>query len=1354
MSNPTEPARSHWQPPTWRRALLRFAVGLWIAVWGLLLLAWLVLHWVILPRIDMWRPQIEAQASAALGVKVHIGIIDVHSSGWVPALELRDVELLDPQGRPALQLGRVAAAISPAGLLLLQLRFDQLLIEQTELEIRRDAKGRVFVAGIDLGGTANTDHSTAADWFFQQGEFVIRGGRLKWVDEQRSAPPLELTEVQLVVRNGLRHHEFRLDGTPPAAWGQRFNLRGQFKQGLLASAGDWQHWSGEAYVELPGVNVSQLRRYVALPFELSEGDGAARAWLQWDHGEARQATVDVALRAVTMRLATDIEPLGFEQVQGRLVAQRDTKGGTLSLRQFGFVTGDGVRWPASDASLTWFQREGAALTGAEFSAQRLDMQLMAQIATRIPLGKPLRELLLGLNAQGVVSGLSVRLDGPLDAPEHYSIRGRINGLWLAGMPSSQPGSIGRPGLRNADVELSATERGGQAQISVGHGALELPGVFDDAAVAVDALSTQVQWTVQPVANKAPAIVVKFKDLRVANSDLSAELSGQWSTGPGAGFGSAGRYPGRLDLTGKLLRGNAARVARYMPLGIPSDTRDYLSQAVRGGTLVRSTFRLKGDLWEFPFHNLKTAADGEFRIAAQAEDVVLAYVPDQLATPKQAAWTSPWPAFSKVSGELVIDRDVIEWRKVKASLGTLEWSGIQGGIRQSGAHGVLTVEGLGRGNLAEMLRVVAATPVAQWTGRALSQATATGRADLKLAMVIPLDNLDAAKVTGSLALGGNDIRMAPDAPLLAATRGKVEFSHQGAKLVSTTARVLGGDATLEGGSQPDGSLRFSLQGSMTADGLRRATELGAAARFAQALSGQTSYRASLGFVRGLPEFGISSNLVGLGVDLPAPLQKAPETPLSFRLQTQLVAESLETGRSPRDQVKLELGQVLNASYVRDLQGAQAKVVRGGIGVFEPAPQPSSGTALNARVAAFDADAWVAAIERLGLGGSGTEADALGYGPQSLTLNVGQLTLAQRKLNRVVAGLTLTDNTWRVTVNAEQLAGYAEYRQSRSGSAGRVYARLSRLNLPRTEAESVESLLDQQPASVPALDIVVENFVLRDRPLGRIEIEAVNRTEAGVREWRLNKFKLSVPEAQLNATGSWAAVPGGGRRRASMDFRLELADSGALLDRLGMGEAIKGGKGALAGRITWLGSPLSLDIPTLVGEMNVAVASGQFLKAEPGAARLLGVLSLQSLPRRLLLDFRDVFLEGFAFDNLTGDVKVANGVATTTNLRMRGVQAVVAMEGQANLTHETQDLRVVVVPEINAGTASLAYSLINPVLGLGTFLAQLFLRAPLIEANTQEFHVVGSWADPKVERVERQPKPVPNAASATSAASGAP
>jgi uncharacterized protein YhdP len=159
----------------------------------------------------------------------------------------------------------------------------------------------------------------------------------------------------------------------------------------------------------------------------------------------------------------------------------------------------------------------------------------------------------------------------------------------------------------------------------------------------------------------------------------------------------------------------------------------------------------------------------------------------------------------------------------------------------------------------------------------------------------------------------------------------------------------------------------------------------------------------------------------------------------------------------------------------------------------------------------------------------------------------------------------------------------------------------------------------------------------------------------------------------------------------------------------------------------------------------VEKGQFLKADPGLAKLLGVVSLQALPRRLALDFRDVFSEGFAFDFLRGDIAIDRGIASTNNLQMKGVNAAVLMEGRADIARETQDLKVVVVPEINAGTASLVATAINPAVGLASFLAQIFLRQPLIKATTQEFHIDGTWADPRIARVGRGAAPAGNGAA---------
>ena len=301
--------------------------------------------------------------------------------------------------------------------------------------------------------------------------------------------------------------------------------------------------------------------------------------------------------------------------------------------------------------------------------------------------------------------------------------------------------------------------------------------------------------------------------------------------------------------------------------------------------------------------------------------------------------------------------------------------------------------------------------------------------------------------------------------------------------------------------------------------------------------------------------------------------------------------------------------------------------------------------------------------------------------------------------------------------------------------------------------VESLLAEQPASIPALDVVVADLVLRGKPMGRLEVDAVNLGASGAagtegvgREWRLNKLNLIMPEASLIATGSWAnmtaVAPGQAlraapeRRRTMMNFRLELADAGLLLARLGMKDVVRRGRGKMEGQVAWQGSPLTLDYPSMAGAFVVDIESGQFLKAEPGIAKLLGVLSLQALPRRLTLDFRDVFSEGFSFDFVRGDVVIEQGVARSNNLQLKGVTAAVLMDGRADLARETQAIRVVVVPELNAGTASLIASVINPAVGLGTFLAQWLLRRPLMDAATQEFQVDGSWADPVIRRIDRR------------------
>ena len=183
----------------------------------------------------------------------------------------------------------------------------------------------------------------------------------------------------------------------------------------------------------------------------------------------------------------------------------------------------------------------------------------------------------------------------------------------------------------------------------------------------------------------------------------------------------------------------------------------------------------------------------------------------------------------------------------------------------------------------------------------------------------------------------------------------------------------------------------------------------------------------------------------------------------------------------------------------------------------------------------------------------------------------------------------------------------------------------------------------------------------------------------------------------------------------------------------------GKAILSGQFDWQGPPTQIDYPSLSGRFDVEASDGQFNKLEPGVGRLLGVLSLQALPRRITLDFRDVFSEGFAFDRVAGSARIEHGVMRTTDLEIRGPAAKVFMQGSVDLPAETQDLRVKVQPTLSesvavgAALANAATGVINPVAGVVTYLAQKMLKDPVERFFAFEYSITGKWDDPQVKRV---------------------
>ena len=1367
----TTPLPRPW--PAYAARAARWLVG----ALGLLALAlglvWSAVHFVIVPRIDVLRPWLLEQAQQRSGLNLQLDAIEVTSNGWVPELALRGVRLLDAQGTTALALPEVHVAFSSASLLIGEV--EQIALEGADVEVRRDAQGQIWVAGL-LAQSPDKRDNAALDWLFRQKEWLVRGGRVRWVDALRSAAPLDFTDVTLQLRNSARSHTLQLEASPPASWGDRMHLSGQFSRPLLSShPGRLEDWRGQAELAVSRLDVAALAPYTDAAKGIRSAHGALQVALDVQAARVAAATVDLALDDLDASLGAQGHALQMRRLTGRVAWSRlDGDGMQYAVKGLQGQTRDGLRWPASDLTVQLWGSGAASGAHGSLSVGQLDLGGLAQLAGRMPLDSGVRAALAGLQPKGQVQAASLQWQGPWDAPTDYKVKAQLHHIGLTPYAAAGFPGLGAEGL---DADMEATPSGGTAKWAIKQGALAVPLWLDDGRVAVDAADATLRWSWVD-----GRLRLEMPHLQFANADAAGELALVWnapraaSAGnamPGKGLAAAGL--GELSLDGKLTRLVPARLPRYLPTSMDRDVRNYVRDAFSGGQLGPVTIKVKGDLDQFPFSKGRA---GVFQLATTVSNMNCAYA---LAPKQKGAPT--WPALTQLYGDLALDRDTLTLTNGRANWVHPASPGAvvpitRGTVRitQLYDHPAVALNLEGITAMADALTIVNRSAAGALMGNALSRSIVSGSAAYKLNMQVPLDDPGKTLMQGSLLLAGNDFQYSPDMPRLVRVRGTLGFTDNSINLGGLQASALGGDMRLDGTLQfsdaawDGGKNRVRVQGTLTSQGLKESKDLAPWAAVLALLEGQTAYSADLAWRAGAPQIQISSDLQGMALALPAPLGKTAPSVLPMRADW----TSGDTGlkASPRnDTIRWSLGRVAQVLLQRDTSGPQARLLRGAVVLGEAADAPPSlpaqGLQLQVDTAVLDLDQWTHVINQLAPPTEVKLGSESPYLPSAFKLQAKQLLWGGRQWDRLAASGRREGAVWRLDVDAAQLAGKLEFGPAGSNANGgsRLSARLSRLSLEASTANDVQNMLDAPATSLPALDVVVDALEMYGKKLGRMQATAVNvGSGTGKAEWRLQQLLLTVPEATFSANGVWGSVsnssappvnsgpqaqpaplsrkPGGDGRRTELNFKLDIADAGVLLARFGMANVVRGGSGKLEGTMGWAGQPLNLDYPSLSGRLNLDIAKGQFLRAEPGVARLLGVLSLQSLPRRLLLDFRDVFSDGFEFSYVRGDVTTEQGIARSDNLQMKGVAAAVLMDGSTDIARETQKIKVLVVPELDTGAATLLTALANPVAGLYTLVASTLLRQPIQDASTQELLVEGTWQAPKVSKIDRRTgKPLP-------------
>jgi uncharacterized protein (TIGR02099 family) len=1189
-----------------------------LAVVAVFLVACLSLRYLVLPKIDQWRPQIEQYASRAVGAPVRIGSIAADWSGLNPQLHLTEVRFFDgpDKSQPAVDLPSVDAVVGWRSVFRLAPRLLSLSIKGADLTVRRDAAGLLWVAGMSFDPSAPQPEgdSAALVWLSQQRQLALTDTTLRWLDQKRQAPELVFSHVDALLRNGVLSHHFALHLTPSQALSAGVTVRGELKRRFFAlHRSGPSSWNGDVYVQVDDAEPSAWSPWVAVP--PVQGRFAARAWIKLTHGQIGDTTLDTVIRGLDMALPGQAGRLAAQQVHLHLQGMPG---------DLGLVPGDALPLPLARGR-----------TGHGMSLQ--------------------------MQAQGVQTSL--------------------------------------------------------------------PQVFETPSLQADALNVDASLTRPP----GQPLTLELRQLQLKNDDIDLAVQGRWRDDGGAGT---------ADLRGKILRGSASAISRYLPRAVDPGVRQWMAAGLLAGEVSDGTVTLKGPLDDFPF--AKPGGSGAFRVAGRFQGVRLDYAPAH-------GNDKGWPVLADLSGTFAVD---------KASL-TLDGDGgtIQTGPDQSVAlqsvhafipdmenDAQLEIDGATAGAAPDYLAMAPHSPLGKLLDGMLDHAEGTGDWGVSLKLHIPLAHVQDTQVDGHILFQGNTFRFAPQMPAVSDLQGDLAFSEQGMQTKSLRGTFLGGPMQVSGKLGHGESLAFS--GTLAASALDELGRLPAWKRF----SGKTAYQGRLTYAKGGEvDMSVQSDLAGLAIDLPAPLGKTASAAMPLNLQW---GPATDRGRAGRRWLSGSVNRNINLLLESDPANRRgAYFARGAIGMGQAPSLPAGGLSLSGTLDALDVDAWDDALKSFAPApaakGKARPAPAILPELEQANLSVRRLTAAGQDFDDLtLSAQQPAPGQWRVSIDSKQAAGTLEWAEASGAAAGKITARFAHLALGKpgeADKNDDKNLLGKDKSNelsdIPGIDLQAKQFLFYGHDMGSLSVIGTNLERGNL--WRLDKLNIANDAATLNATGTLRMS--GPDRGLSANADIDFKDLGAMLDRLDL-HPIGGGRGTIQGKIFWRDLPWRHDKADIEGSFHVDLQKGRFINVSSHTARLLELLSLQSIQRLATLNTNPTNLlrQGFPFDTITGDMRLSKGVMNLDGYKIDGPSAAIALEGKTDIVNETWDLHAAVLPNLDASGAAIAAAVVNPIIGVGAFITQWLLKKPLARALASEYHVTGSWDDPKINDVREQaqdPKTAP-------------
>jgi len=1273
----------------------------------------IALRYYLLPDIELYHDRIATSLSSAFGNTVIIGSIEGDWQGLQPLLKLKDVQILDDQQQPALFLPGIEGCVSWMSLFSAELRLVSLEIFRPEFVVRRDVEGKFFLGNLALDKEG--EESDMSDWLLHQSRMVVRDALIVWVDERRSAPPLVLQKVNLRIENFINRHRFALRANPPAELATPLDVRGNFRGESFENFSDWR---GELFTQLDYTDVIAWRPWLVLPDVFSSGRGALRGWLGFEKGELARITTDLELRDVVTKLAEDVPAMKILELRGRAGWQYVSDDFEISARKLGVRLVNGIELPPTDFYFRKKSTENGYPAGGEIRANQLQLETLDALVKYLPLQTEFRAKLEAYAPSGKVSNLEAKWQGQIEKPSGYKIKGSFDNLGL-----HQVGKI--PGFSGLSVDVDGNEVRGRLSIISRNLKVDAPGIMREPLL-FDTLTGQGGWQ-----HKDGELLFKVDNVAVSNKDLAGNLYGSYQTLVGT--------RGVLDLTAKLTRGDIRRAARYTPLvALHQAGNDWLNGALLSGHTEDFRIRIKGNLSDFPLDGTK---DVRFNIGGHARDAVLEF-------------DKRWPKIENINGEFLIRGKRLEVNSPSANMLGAHLRDVSVAIPDMMSTNLpLVVRGEADAPSDEFLKFIQQSPVRGYIDGFTDGISASGSSQLALYVRVPLLGTQPVEVSGNIRVLDNDIDLAKGVPRIRNTSGVLSFSESYMQVSDVSAEILGGPASINMKTIDGGAVHTAVRGHFDLDVLRSMN----ASPLLDYLSGGADWDADITVAKKSTRILVQSDLKGVSSSLPQPFAKPIDEAMPLKLEENREGEN-------QDIIAVHLGKLLNAKLFRNKENNEMVIKHGSINLGDPdksqlarlkksASKRNRGIHLLGSLPVISIQGWE------GLTGSSDQAlpvlpinyvsldidKLVGYGLDVDSLNIN----AVEKGEGMVAKLS-----------SKNSKGEIEWQPYGYENAGKLSVRISSIQLGRAqESQQSDEIVKRaaqkkvgklRPGSFPAFEFAIEDLKVKDQHIGRIEL--VGHPDGD--DWRMRRLRITNPDGSLMGDGVWSVAPvvndsdvipdfvgygaggvGSDGTQCQVNLQLQISDAGKVLERSGYPNTVNKGSGKLMAELKWSGAPNKFNYASLNGTLNLDTGKGRFLKMNPGAGKLLSVLSLQDLPRHVALGFTDVFSEGFQFDNINGNAAISNGVIDTDDFKIYGSSAKATIKGYVDLNKETQDLKVKILPTLGSSVSLIGAFAISPVVGIGSLIVNKVLGDPLDKLASFEYNVSGSWNEPSVIKVGR-------------------